>query len=614
VVYQGSISVNPRGFGFLTLEDGRAAFVTPPDLNRFLDGDIAEAQLQEGQGGRWQASHLQLLQRKRSELFGTVTRRRNQPFLKVDRTVSNTDWPLEQAEDLQEGEAWIARLEGDRLIALRPVEDPALERCLVRHGIRPQFSEDLLTEASQAKWTLTSERRDLRHIPTVTIDAPSTTDIDDALSALPAEADGAIRVLVSIADVDALVAHGSPLDREAELRATSVYLAGHVVPMFPEALSGGAASLLPGCDRPTLTAELRIGPEGEITSVDVYPSVICSHARLSYESVSQFLLTMDPGDIPLEVTPTLRRLRTAAARLGAQRAARGGVEMAREEAYISFDPATRQPTDLEPLDYTMSHCMVERLMVAANEAMARWLVERGLPGMFRVHDQPDSEQVEMLNHSARNFGIDAALGPQLSPRGLAAFEAQYLDTPVAPALRTVLGRILGPARYTPVPGLHFGLAAPLYLHFTSPIRRYADLAVHRIVKRYLGGDRSQASDSPSLQALAHHLNEAAWRASKAENERYRMLTAQIFAQRIGQRFLANVIMIKPFGLVLQMTGTGSTGTIASDLLPDGPYEYQPDVQAWVSEHQSFAVGDSLEVEIISVNEELGRIDLALAED
>lgn len=598
----------------MTLEDGRAAFITPPDLNRFLDGDLAEAQLQEGQGGRWQASHLQLVQRKRSELFGTVTRRRNQPFLKVDRSVSNTDWPLDEADDLEEGEAWIATLEGDRLIPLRPVEDPGLERCLVRHGIRPHFSKRLLAEASEATWTLTPERRDLRQIPTVTIDAPSTTDIDDALAALPAEPDGAIRVLVSIADVDALVAEGSALDREAELRATSIYLAGHVVPMFPEQLSGGAASLLPGCERPTLTAELRIGPEGEVTSVDVYPSVICSHARLSYESVSQFLLTMDPADIPLEVTPTLRRLRTAAARLGAQRAARGGVEMAREEAYISFDPATRQPASLEARSYTMSHRMVERLMVAANEAIARWLVERGLPGMFRVHDQPDSEQVEMLSASARNFGIEAALGRQLSPRGLAAFESQYRDTPVAPALQTVLARILGPARYTPQAGLHFGLAAPLYLHFTSPIRRYADLAVHRIVKRYLSGDRSQTGDSPSLLALANHLNEAAWRASKAENERYRMLAAQIFAQRIGHRYQANVIMVKPFGLVMQLTGTGSTGTVASDLLPDGPYDYQPEIQAWVSEHQSFAVGDSLEVEIMSVNEELGRIDLALAEE
>ncbi len=302
-------------------------------------------------------------------------------------------------------------------------------------------------------------------------------------------------------------------------------------------------------------------------SVDVYMSLIRSRARLTYDAVADYLATGSPGTIPPAVLPTLRWLRTAAARLSTVRAARGGVEIDREEAYISLDEATHEPTAIAARGDTDAHRLIERLMVAANEAVATWLVDRGLPGMFRVHDTPTPDKVEMLARFAHNFGIEAGFGRELSPRGLAAFEAQFRGSSIAPAIRTVLGKTLGTARYTVHPGLHFGLAAPLYLHFTSPIRRYADLAVHRIIKRYLGGDRSQLAGDPALETLAHHVNRAARRAGKAEAERHRMLVARLFASRIGEHFTGNIVSIKPFGLVVQMVGTGATGTVAMDALP-----------------------------------------------
>ncbi len=584
----GRISVHPRGFGFLNLDEA-TAFIIPPDLNPFLDGDLVSATITPADGGRFNATGLKLVERTRTELFGTVTYHGRKSFLRVDRLVSNTDWPMRT--DLPEGTAVVARLDDrGRLEPLRVVEEGAdlgLERCVARHGIRSQYPEFKLPKPRPG------ERRDLRDLPTVTIDAPTTTDIDDALAALPPGPDGALRVLVSIADVGAWVEEGSALDTEARLRGTSVYLAGRVIPMLPDALSSEAVSLLPHVDRLALTAELRIGPEGDVLSVDVYESRIRSHARLSYEAVSEYLLTRDDYEIPREVAPTLRLLRTAAARLAAVRAARGGVELAREEAYVSFDPATREPTGLSPRGETIAHRLVERLMVAANEAIARWLVERGQPGMFRVHDEPKPEKVAELAESARNLGIEAGFGPRLTPRGLAAFEAQFRDTSVAPALRTVLGHALGPARYTVKPGAHFGLGAPLYLHFTSPIRRYADLVVHRIVKRYLAGDRSQTAEDPVLEEVAQHLNRVSLAASKAENERHRMLVARLFASRVGEELRGNVVAIKPFGLVVQMVGTGATGTVE---LRDHDYE----------------IGEEVDVVIAGTNEELGRVELALA--
>lgn len=626
---RGRIAVHPRGFGFLTFdaENGAgeaSAFITPPDLNPFLDGDVVSAIVTPSaargkQGaGRLSASDLTLIERRRTELFGAVTSHNRRLFLRVDRLVANTDWPFEEGttEGLREGVHVVARVEGAAVVPERVIEadsDLGLMRCVVRHGIRSVFPEAVIAaaEASAARGPA-GERRDLRSVPTVTIDGPTTTDIDDALSVIPAGPDGALRVMVSIADVDAFVPEGSLVDDEAKLRGTSVYLAGRVIPMLPEALSSRAASLVQDQDRPALTAELRIDPEGRVTAVDLYASLIRSSARLTYDAVARFYASGDPGAIPRSVLATLRWIRTAAARLASVRAARGGVLLDREEAYVSFDPATREPTGVEPRTENEAHRVIERLMVAANEAVATWLRDRGVPGLYRVHDEPSPEKVARLAEVSHNFGIEAGFGPVLTPRGLAAFEAQWRGTAVEPALRNVLGKALGPARYTVVPGPHFGLAAPLYLHFTSPIRRYADLAVHRLIKRYLAGDRAFSPGDPAIESLAHEVNRAAASAAKAEAERYRMVIARLFAGRVGERLTGNVIGVQPFGLVVQMKGTGATGTIAMDALPGGPFEIEPSGFAVRSESGRYAVGDPIEVTIAATNEELGRVELSVA--
>jgi len=617
---RGRVSIHPRGFGFLKLDtpagDVTSAFIPPPALNPFLDGDIVTATLLPESDGRLSATDLALVERSRRELFGTVTLHKGKRHLHVDRLVANTDWPFKEgsADAIHEGSHVIAAISDDGLTPTRvipPGADLGLERIAIRYAIRSDFPESVLQAARAAALAPTiGSRRDLRAIPTVTIDAPTTTDIDDALAVIPAGSDGALRVLVSIADVSAFVPEGSPLDAEARARGTSVYLAGRVLPMFPEVLSSDAASLIPNADRLALTAELRIDPEGEVRSVDLYESLIRSTARLTYDAVAEYFDTGAPGTVPASVEPTLRWLRTAAARLSAIRAARGGVELAREEAYVSFDPATREPTGITPRGETAAHRLVERLMVAANEAVAAWLVDRGLPGLFRVHPEPTPERVKDLAHFAHNFGFEAGFGPRLSPRGLAAFEAQYRGSPLAPAIRTVLGRALGQARYTVHPGLHFGLAAPLYLHFTSPIRRYADLAVHRVIKRYLAGDRSLEAGDAALEATAQHLNHAAFVAGRAEAERHRMLIARYMASRIGERVAGNIVGIKPFGLIAQMKGTGATGTIALDALPDGPYRVDSLEHAAVSSRRQFRIGDPIEATIAGAHEDLGRVDLA----
>jgi len=618
---RGRISVHPRGFGFLVLdavapatESPGSAFIAPPDLNPFLDGDVVHARITSGEGGRLFATELALVSRARAEVFGTVILRGSKAHLRVDRAVANTDWPLDAASGVAEGAHVVAEVSGDRLVVTRVVpegSDLGIERCIARHGLRAIFPAALERAAfdAAAKAIPMDRRRDLRTVPTATIDAASTRDIDDALAAYPADESGALRVLVSIADVDVFVPERSALDREARLRGTSVYLAGRVLPMLPEAISSNAASLVEGEDRPALTVEMRIDPEGRITSVDVYESLIRSRARLTYDAVDEFLSEGRSDGVPRAVESTLRWLRTAAARLGAVRASRGGVNLAREEARIELDARTGEPTGIEARRETPAHRLVERLMVAANEAVAEWLVTRGLPGIFRVHDECTPDRVRTLSALAHNFGVEAGFGERLSPRALSAFEAQIDGTRFEPAIRTVLGQALGPARYTPEAGLHFGLGAPLYLHFTSPIRRYADLVVHRIVKRYLEGHRDYEELRAELSVVAADCDRSTVNAGKAESERHRMLVARLYAGRLGDEVFGNVIAMKPFGLLVQIAGTGAIGSIAMEALPGGPFRADAAAQALIGAGVRFAVGDRVRATVAAVHEELGRIEL-----
>jgi ribonuclease R len=620
---EGRIVVHPRGFGFLEIEGQPSAFLSPPDLEPFFAGDRVRAEVEEASPGRTTATKLALIARDRSEVFGSVVARGGREALRVDRTIGNSDWPLVSGSGtFGEGTVLVAAIEGAALRPLRVVDpvDASLERVVVRHGLREAFGAEVEAElralrSGDGEIRLSARdlqgRRDLRDVPTVTIDAPVSRDLDDALAVLPATPDGALRLLVSIADVDALVAEGSALDREARRRGTSVYLAGRVLPMLPRPLSEDALSLLPGVERPALTVELRIDPEGIVTAVDLQPSVIRSTARLSYEDVAAFLDQGDEQAIPEAVRSTLRWLRTAAARIASTRAARGGISLVREEAHVTLDAITREPTTIGVRASTSAHVLVERLMVAANEAVAGWLVDRGLPGVFRVHDPPGAAEVCALAAWARKFGFEPGFGPVASPRTIAAFEAQFRGTTVAPALQTVLGRALGRARYTVHPGIHFALGAPRYLHFTSPIRRYADLAVHRIVKGFLAGARDRVAGEGALEELARGLDQAARIADRAENERLWMLAARHFSGRIGEVFDGNVVAVQPFGLVVQLSGMAISGTVAADALPNGPFRLDPIEQVLVSTSGGgcWSIGDRIEVEVAGANEDLGRIEL-----
>jgi ribonuclease R len=620
VIRTGIISVNPRGFGFLALDDdpaGRSAFVAPPDLNPLLAGDRAKAEVTEAPDGRLSATRLELLTRSRTTLFGTVVRHRAQPFLRVDREVSNTDWRLVIPDSITprpvDGDAVVASVQADHAICDRLLDaasDLAFEQVLTRYQVRLSHPDPLQVRPADLPMS-DAPRRDLRQVPTVTIDAASTKDIDDAVSVLPADSDGALRLLVSIADVSCVVARGSALDGEARTRATSVYLPDRVLPMLPAWLSEDEMSLLPDQDRRCLTVELRIDPEGEVTSIDIYRSLIRSATRLTYDEVAAFL---DRGEVNERTGPLRQMLawcRTASARLAVARARRGGVEFEADETHLVVDANTRRVTIVEPLRNTSSHALIERFMVAANEAVATWLHARGIPAPFRVHDELEPVAVKQLEAVARNFGFEAGFGEKLTPLALGALQRQIVDAPCAPAILSVLAGALGQARYTVHPSAHFGLGAPLYLHFTSPIRRYADLEVHRAVSSYLDGHRPSDPRPADLEQLCVAIHQQSRRAEKAERDCKRIAAARYMTSHIGECFEGNITGVRPFGLQVQLIGSLLVGTIPIDSLPDGPYRLSEPTREMAGSSRSFAMGMPVTVRAARVDEMLGRIEFDL---
>jgi ribonuclease R len=617
----GRVVVNPRGFGFLEVDghEPLRAFIAPPALNPLLSDDVVAATITRAEDGRWTASDLALFERPRTELVGEVVSRRGALFVRVDREVSNTDWPLDaRGQSVEPGETVVTVIDGSTLALRRRTgsgEDPSLARVIARHRILTEWSDDALAQARALtkKPHALDGRRDLRSLPTVTVDAPVTRDIDDAISVLPADRDGALRLFVSIADPSDFVEKDTALDREARARATSTYLAGRTLPMLPDELSSGHLSLHPEVDRRALTCELRIDPEGNVTSVDVYASLIRSFARLDYDECAAYL---DRGEVSAaveKVRSSMPWFRAASARLGAFRARRGGVRIAQDEAKITVDPATGQASAVEAHKVNSAHVMIERFMVAANEAMARWLTERGVPTLLRVHEIPGEEAVIDLAEIAENFGYAAGFGTRLTPLSLSAFDAQIDGSPFEPAIRAVLLRSLGPARYQVQPAVHFGLAAPLYLHFTSPLRRYADFEVHRTVKRYLAGRRDWSLGDPSLEGLARHINERARGATRAENDRRKMIMAQYMAERIGQRFSARITRLRSFGIIAQLDASFVEGTIPMDTLSGGPFSLDARETHMRGARRSFTVGQAVRVRVVSADAALGRVEFALDE-
>ena len=638
----GTFRPHPRGFGFVDFDEAHVAadgavvtscFVPPPLTAPLLDGDLVEAGFAVEADGRGTAVTVELRTRTRAEVFGVVE---DGPVLRVDPHVATARWALEgRVDDLATGAAVLADVTGDRTADPSdewddPTDpDALLERVRVRHRLPLDHPPEVLAEAdAQAAREAGSRRsrsepvprRDLRDLTTFTIDAPSSRDLDDALSVYPADLDGGIRVCVHIADVAAHVRPGTLVDQEARRAATSVYLPGWTRPMLPNRLSDDALSLVPDAERDALTVEMRLAADGEITAADVYASRIRSDVRLSYETAAAVLAGQVVDDVAPEVVEALRWLRTAGARLGVQRLRRGGVEARRVEPELAVEVVEGVAEQVAATPSNPANLLIERLMVAANESVAGWLVDRGLPGVFRVHPTPGPDAAVALEAFCAAAGFHPGFGTTLTPLGLAALSSQ-LDAAAdetAAAVWDVLLGFLGRASYTPSAGPHFGLASPGYVHFTSPLRRYADLLVHRVVRAFLAGDRDP-SDYPSLVELTEvcaHLDAATRTASTAERQMRKSLWLVTLARRVAEdpdaRFSGRVTGVGAKGLFVTLDGSHVSGMVGVRELPGRGWKESADGLSLVDgTGRRLGYGDPVAVLVVQADVEAGQLELRL---
>jgi ribonuclease R len=479
-------------------------------------------------------------------------------------------------------------------------------------AIPTEFPAAALAEATAAKPPNPDGRADLRSLALVTIDGSDARDFDDAVWAEPdpdPENRGGWHLVVAIADVAHYVAAESALDREAERRGNSVYFPDRVVPMLPEALSNGLCSLVPGEDRACLAAHLWLDAEGRKLRHRFERAIMRSAARLTYDEVQ----AAREGPQKLAVgRDRLDALYGAWSALDRAREARGALALDLVEYRVVLD-ADKTPVAVEPHKRHDSHRLMEELIILAKVAAAEELEARRRPCVYRVHDAPDPERLDGLRQALTDLGVPGlalAKGQALRPELFNRILARAAGRPEAPLINDLVLRAQAQAAYSPANIGHFGLALRRYAHFTSPIRRYADLIVHRAL---LG---EPVAHGEELAAIAEHVSATERRATAAERaalDRYRV---RLCAGMIGQVFSARVSGVARFGLFVRMAESGTDGLVPLSNLPIGSYHFDPRRQR-LSARQgrtSFGLGDAVKVRLVEADPIGGRLVFRLEDD
>jgi ribonuclease R len=488
-----------------------------------------------------------------------------------------------------------------------------LESVIRRHGLRRRFPEDVLEEAAALPASVGQEesarRVDLRNVATFTIDGEDARDFDDAVS-VQSLSEGRIRLQVSIADVAHYVRRGAPLDVEAFERGTSAYFPDRVIPMLPERLSNGIASLIPGEDRLTLTAEMEFDEEGRRTYSKIYESVIRSWGRWTYTGVAR-LLSGEPAEGITEHAEAVRLMHLLMRRLRSMRERRGSLDFDLPEPDIVLD-ATGRPEEILRAERNDAHRIIEEFMIAANEAVADWFVHNKKGTIYRVHAPPDIMKIRAFVEFARSYGHFPDFGALASSRAIGAFLRDIRGMPAERALNHLLLRSMMRAEYSEENTGHYGLASERYLHFTSPIRRYPDLIVHRLAKAILHR-APEPEDRASLRRIAQQSSAREVSASVCEYAVLDVIRAYFMRDRVGEEFDGIISGVIEDGFFVELLEIYVEGMVRVQDLEDDWYRFLPESRSLVGKKSKrrYAIGDPVRVAVQAVHVALGRVEFAL---
>ncbi len=497
------------------------------------------------------------------------------------------------------------------------------ELIIEQYEIPVTFSAATLEEAAQVPQQVSPAmrkgRKDVRELPTVTIDGEKARDFDDAVSIDRIKT--GYRLWVHIADVAHYVKEGSSLDEEAYQRGTSVYLPDRAIPMLPEALSNGICSLNPNVDRLTLTCEMDISPAGAVLRYDIYDSIINSNERMTYTAVREILVDRDPAQ-RRRYAAMLDRFELMAELmqvLKTKRAKRGSIDFDLPEPEIVLDLQGRM-TDVIRAERNMAHQIIEEFMLAANETVAAHIESKEKPFIYRIHEEPAEEKLTDLIEFLATLGITLPAVKKLKPLHLQKALARAKGTREETLINTVLLRTMKQARYSPENAGHFGLAAETYTHFTSPIRRYPDLIVHRILKADMRGKLDDAAYveklAEKLPDMATHTSQRERTAMEAERDVVALLKLEFMKDKLGEVYEGIITGVVQFGFFVQLTEYFVEGLVHVSTLDDDYYHYIEKQHCLRGERRkrAYRIGDVVKVRVDRVDPVRKRMDFSLSEE
>jgi ribonuclease R len=637
----GALSILRSGNGIVA-GDGKSVFVPVRDQSTALPGDRVVVRLDSRTPGDRPGMHngkvIRIIERARHEIVGTLrTTGRFLYVLPVDPSYGR-DIYVPEAGDAKVGDRVLCRFvswankhvnpEGIVLETLGSADDPSTDTlAIIKHyGLPEAFPAEVVREAEQASGLMDKpgRRENCRELVTFTIDPARARDFDDALS-LERGSDGSVEVGVHIADVSHFVRPGTALDREAARRGNSVYLPDAVLPMLPEQLSNGICSLRPNEDRLAFSVFMTLDNSGRVKSSRFARTVIQSRARLTYEQAMTVIDGKPPKEMPHEVRERIPRLNRIAQQLRTNRFARYALDLEMPECEIVMGAGGRVE-DVRAVAHDRSHQLVEEFMVAANEAVARELAVRGLPLISRLHEPPKPEKIADLQAQLAEMGYEP--GDLSKPRNLAHFLQSVADDPLVMHVRLAVLRSLNRALYSSEANGHFGLAKTYYAHFTSPIRRYPDLTVHRQLgalvnrRRPAGSEEAGASGvrpaytKKELAPIADTCSQTELTADEAERaleeiKKYRYL-AQVIADQSPRTFEAVVVSIVNFGAFVELVGMQLQGLVHVSELSDRFMRFDKGSGTLRAGKTVYRVGTRLQVAPARVDFDKRQIDFVPA--
>ena len=644
----GKLSIHQAGYGFLVPEKAGEPdiFIAAENTGTAMNGDRVvarisrdvpprRAKVRAGQAAqhRSEGRVIRILARARDTIIGTLQQSRNfyyvvpddprlvhDVYVQVPPRAKLPKTPTRDDKVVVRLEAWESRHvnpEGEIIEVLGAATAPGIDMLSIirKYDLPTAFPKSVLDEANRipqsAEQKLIQGREDLRDQFIVTIDPDDARDFDDAINVEKIDNTGGWRLGVHIADVSAYVTPDSALDREARRRGNSVYLPDRVIPMLPERLSNGVCSLNPDVDRLTHSVLIEFDKNGRAKNAGFARSVIRSAKRLTYKEAYAILQAKRNGELS-------RRLHTAwelASLLRRKRFEQGSLDLDFPEVKVHVD-ADGKPTRLERVENDQSHQLIEEFMLAANEAVARELRHRSIATIYRVHEDPDPEKLGEYREFILSFGYK--VGDLSHRKEVQRFLASISGKPEEQALKIGLLKSLKRARYAAQPLGHYGLAKANYLHFTSPIRRYADLVVHRTLAEHNLLRRSKI-DIGQIESLADHISDTERNAAEAEIESVRLKKLQFFEQQLKERdpqvFRAAIMDVRNYGLVVELPDALVTGVVHVSTLSDDFYRFDAAQRRLLGRrtNRRFSVGDEIRVFVARVDTFKRQIDFAIAD-